>query len=187
MKKIFMTILLAALAAAPALADNYTIDPSHSFPSFEINHMGFSTQRGRFNKTEGKATLDPAKQAGTVDITIDASSIDTGLAKLEEHLRAEDFFDVNKYPTLSFKSKMVSFNGEKPASIEVELTLHGVTRPVALKVNSFNCGVHPMTKKNVCGADAETTIKRSEFGMGKYVPAVSDDVRIIIQTEMTKH
>lgn len=186
MKKTFITMLLAALAAAPALADNYTIEPSHTFPSFEINHLGFSTQRGRFNKTEGKVTLDPAKQTGAMDITIDASSIDTGLAKLEEHLRAEDFFDVNKYPTLSFKSTKVSFNNDKLASVEGELTLHGITRPVTLKINSFNCGVHPMNKKNVCGVDAETTIKRSEFGMGKYVPAVGDDVKILIQAEMTK-
>lgn len=186
MKKEFIAMFFAVLATSPAFADNYTIDPNHTFPSFEINHLGFSTQRGRFNKTEGKVSLDPAKNTGSVDITINAASIDTGLAKLEEHLQGEDFFDVKKYPNITFKSKKVTFNGDKPASVEGDLTMHGVTRPVTLTVESFNCGVHPMNKKNVCGAEIKTSLKRTDYGISAYAPAVGDEVRIIIQAEIIK-
>lgn len=187
MKKQIIAVLFAGIIAAPALAaDNYTIEPGHTFPSFEINHLGFSTQRGRFNATKGKVTLDPANKAGSVEINIDASSISTGLAKLEEHLKGEDFFDAKKFPDITFKSNKMNFSGDKLSSVEGELTLHGVTKPVTLNVTSFNCGVHPMTKKNVCGADATTTIKRSEFDIKKYVPAVGDEVKILIQAEMVK-
>jgi len=187
MKKKLVAILFAGLTASPAIAaDNFTIDPTHTFPGFEINHLGFSTQRGRFNSTKGTVSLDSANKAGSVDITIDASSIDTGLAKLEEHLKGEDFFDVKKFPVITFKSKKVNFNGDKPASIEGDFTLHGVTKPLTLVVSSFNCGTHPMTKKNVCGTEVSSSIKRTEFGISKYAPSLGDEVRLVIQAEMIK-
>jgi len=186
MKAILAT--LAAAAAFPALAapESYSVDSRHTFPSFEVNHLGFSTQRGRFNKTTGKITLDREAKTGTVEIEIDAASVDTGLDKLEEHLVGEDFFDVAKHPTLTFKSRSMTFNGDKPASVAGDFTMLGVTKPVTLTINAFNCGVHPINKKNVCGADASATLKRSEFGMTKYVPGVSDEVKLHIQVEAFK-
>lgn len=180
--------ILAATLALPALAapESFTVDPRHTFPSFEVNHLGFSTQRGRFNKSTGRITLDREAKAGTVEIEIEAASVDTGLDKLEEHLVGEDFFNVAKYPRMTFKSRSMSFNGDKPASVSGDFTLLGVTKPVTLTINAFNCGVHPINKKNVCGADVSGTIQRSEFGMTKYVPGVSDEVKLQIQVEAFK-
>jgi polyisoprenoid-binding protein YceI len=186
LKKILFAFVAGSVAAPVLGAESYTVDPRHTFPSFEVSHLGFSTQRGRFNKTSGRIVLDHQAGTGSVDIVIDAASVDTGLDKLEEHLRAEDFFHVEKYPTLTFKSRTVKFNADKPAAVEGELTLLGVTRPVTLTVSAFNCGVHPINKKDVCGADVVATIRRSEFGMTKYVPAVGDEVKLFIQVEAFK-
>lgn len=186
MKKILFATLATVLSAPALAADSYSVDARHTFPSFEVNHLGFSTQRGRFNKTSGKIVLDRQAKTGSVDIVIDAASVDTGLDKLEEHLRGEEFFNVEKFPTLSFKSRAVKFSGDKPSAVEGDLTLLGVTKPVTLTINAFNCGVHPINKKDVCGADAVAVIKRSEFGMTKYVPGVSDEVKLFIQVEAFK-
>lgn len=187
MKVKVLSFIAAATIALPAAAvDSYTIDSRHTFPSFEINHLGFSTQRGRFNKTSGKITLDMAVKTGSIDVVIDANSIDTGLEDLHKHLKGEDFLDTAQYPTLSFKSTKLKFNGDQLVSADGELTLHGVTKPVSLTIDAFKCAPHPMMKKTVCGANAVTTIKRSEFGISKYVPAVGDEVKIAIQIEAMK-
>ncbi len=186
MKKTLFAILAATVAAPALAAESYTVDPRHTFPSFEVNHLGFSTQRGRFNKTSGRIVLDRQAKSGSVDIVIEAASVDSGLDKLEEHMRGEDFFNVEKFPTLAFKSRAVKFSGDKPSAVEGDFTLLGVTRPVTLTITAFNCGVHPINKKDVCGADAMAVIKRSEFGMTKYVPGVSDEVKLFIQVEAFK-
>lgn len=187
MKKTLIALALASTVSVPAFAaDSYTIDSRHTFPSFEVSHLGFSIQRGRFNKTSGKITLDPAAKSGTIDVTIDAASISTGLPDLEEHLRGEDFFDTAKYPTITFTSKKLKFDGDKLVGADGDFTMHGVTKPVSLQLDHFKCGIHPMTKKPNCGANATTAIKRSEFGIVKYVPAVGDDVKIAIQVEASK-
>lgn len=191
MKKIAASVALTigALAAAlPAVAapENYVIDPGHTFPSFEVNHLGFSTHRGRFNKTDGKITLDTAAKSGTVEITIDANSVDTGGEKLDKHLKAEDFFNVAKFPTLTFKGTKFTFDGDKPVAVEGDFTLLGVTKPVKLAINNFKCGPHPFNKKPICGAEVTGTIKRSEFGMKYGVPAVGDDIKLLIQVEAVK-
>jgi polyisoprenoid-binding protein YceI len=176
-----------AIAITPAVAaDSYSLDVRHTFPSFEVNHLGFSLQRGRFNKTAGKITLDVAAKKGTADITIDAASVDTGLDKLEEHLRGEDFFNVAKHPTITFKSDKFTFEGDKVKSVSGNLTMLGVTKPVTLTAAYFNCAVHPMAKKQACGGDFVTTVKRSEFGMKYALPAVADDVTLRIQVEAFK-
>jgi polyisoprenoid-binding protein YceI len=182
-------VVLATLVAGTAYAapENYTIDSTHTFPSFEVSHMGFSTQRGRFNKTTGSIVLDRAAKKATVDITIDANSISTGLEKLEAHLRAEDFFDSAKYPTITFKSTGAKFKGDKLASVSGDLTMHGVTKPVTLNVTAFHCAPNPVYKKDACGADAVTTIKRSDFGINYALPAVSDEVKLLIQVEALKN
>lgn len=186
-KALIALALTSTLSASALAADNYNIDARHTFPSFEINHLGFSTQRGRFNTTSGKITLDTAAKSGSVSVTIDATSISTGLADLEKHLKNEDFFDVEKYPTITFTSNDLKFDGDKLVGANGNFTLHGVTKPVSLKIDSFRCAPHPMNKVPTCGANATTTIKRSEFGMTKYVPAVSDEVKIAIQVEATKN
>lgn len=177
-------LVAATLAALPASAlETYTLDSSHTFPSFEVLHLGFSVQRGRFNRTTGKVSLDPAARKGSAEITIDAASIDTGLDKLEEHLRSEDFFDVSKHPSITFRSQRFHFEGDRVKSVEGELTMRGVTRPLTLEARHFHCGPHPMNKKQVCGGDFAATVKRSDFGMKYAVPAVADEVALRIQVE----
>src|SRR5436305_6121968 len=134
-------------------ADSYTIDPSHTFPRFEINHFGFSTHHGQFNKTSGKIVLDRAAKTGSVDISVATSSIGTGDPKLEEHLRSPDFFNAEKFPAMTFKSKAVRFNGDVPAAADGGLTLLGVTRPLTLSISKVVCGQHPFFKKEDCGAE----------------------------------
>ncbi|WP_028452317.1 YceI family protein [Chitinilyticum aquatile] len=184
MKKLLITALLATAGFATAAPMNYSIDQSHTYPQFEVDHLGFSTQHGRFNKTTGTIVLDQAAKTGSVDISIDAASIDTGWAKRDEHLKSEDFFNVAKFPAMTFKSKSLKFEGEKLVAVSGDFTLLGVTKPLTLKVENFKCvESHPMAKKPWCGADATATIKRSEFGMKTYVPAVGDDVKLTIQIE----
>lgn len=181
----YALLLAAALSAAtPAFtADSYTIDPRHAYPVFEINHLGFSTQRGRFNKTTGKIVLDAAARTGSVEVEVDAASIDMGLDKWDEHMRSDEFFDVARHPTIRFRASAIAFDGDRPVSAQGELTLLGVTRPVRLAVSGFRCGIHPVNKRTLCGADVATTIRRSEFGMTKYVPAVGDEVKILVPVE----
>lgn len=182
-----LSLIFAALLAAPAwAADNYTIDSRHTFPVFEVNHLGFSTQRGRFNQSSGKITLDTKARKGSVDLTIDAGSLDMGFDKWDEHMKSEDFFNVEFYPTIRFVSNKLVFDGDKVVAAEGDFTLLGVTKPLKLTVSNFHCAPHPMNKKPTCGADISATLKRSEFGMTKYVPAVSDEVRISVPVEAIK-
>lgn len=187
MKRLMATVSLLFIALpAYAEVENFVIDQRHTYPSFEVSHMGLSTQRGRFDATSGRITLDRAAKTGSVEITIDARTVSTGLDELEKHLRNEDFFNVEKHPTITFKSSSIEFENDVPKSVVGDLTLLGVTRPVTLSVSSFDCKVHPINKKFVCGADAATTIKRSEFGMTYAIPAVSDEVKLLLQVEAFK-
>lgn len=180
-------ILLAALLATPVYAaDSYTIDPTHTWPMFSVNHLGFSTQRGRFNKSSGKVTLDVAARKGSIELVVETASIDMGFDKWDEHMKGQDFFRVIAFPTMRFVSDNITFDGDKPVAAEGELTLLGTTRPVTLAISNFNCGTHPMTRKPMCGADISTTIKRSEFGMTKFLGAVSDEVNIFSPVEAFK-
>jgi polyisoprenoid-binding protein YceI len=182
-----LSLLVASLLATPVYAaDNYTIDSRHTFPVFEVNHLGFSTQRGRFNQSSGKITLDIAAKKGSVDLTIDTASLDMGFDKWDEHMKAEGFFNVEFYPTMRFVSNKLVFEGDKVVAAEGSFTLLDVTRPMRLTVSNFHCAPHPMNKKPTCGADVTATLKRSEFGMTKYVPAVSDEVRISVPVEAAK-
>jgi polyisoprenoid-binding protein YceI len=177
------TLLAGTAVAAP---ETYEIDSRHTFPSFEVNHLGFSTQRGRFNITTGTVVLDKAARKASADVSINVRSIDTGLDKLEAHLVAEDFFDAGKYPTITFKSTTSQFQGDKLVALDGNLTMRGVTKPVKLTVATFNCAMHPMLKKQACGADAVTTIKRSDYGINYALPAVGDEVKLLIQIEAVK-
>jgi len=142
-------LIAAALvvSTAPAFADTYNIDPSHTYPSFEADHMGVSVWRGKFDKTSGTVTLDRAAKTGTVDITIDTSSIDFGMTKMNDHAKSADMFNVEKFPTATFKSTSVKFNGDTPVAVDGQFTLLGVTKPLTLNINKFKCIQHPMLKK----------------------------------------
>ena len=181
-------LVLASAVAAPALAapETFVVDGTHTFPRFSYSHFGFSTQLSHFNKTTGKVVLDKAAKTATVDIEIDTKSVDTGYATFDEHIQGEDFLDTAKYPTATFKSSKVVFEGDKPVAIEGLLTLKGVTKPVTLTVSSYKAMPHPMMKKDAIGANAWTVVKRSEFNAGKYAPNVGDEVRIDIAIEAIK-
>ena len=178
-----------AIPAATALAqENYVLDPVHSQPKYEIQHLrGLSTQWGSFGKYAGKVSLDRAAKKGAIDVTIDTTSIRTHDARLDTIVKGEDYFNVAKYPTMEFKSSNIVFDGDKVVGAEGELTMIGVTRPVSLKVANFACAENPFNKKSMCGAEASATIKRSEWGMKAGIPnSSSDDVRIVIPIEAYK-
>jgi polyisoprenoid-binding protein YceI len=177
---------VAGLTGAALAADSYTLDPGHTIPRFEINHFGFSTHHGQFNKTAGRIVLDRAAKTGSIEITVQTASIGTGDPKLEEHLRSPDFFHVEKFPTMVFKAESIRFNGDVPASADGELTLLGVTKPLTLTISRVVCAPHPFYKKEDCGAEVTGTLKRSDFGMTKYVPALGDEVTLHIQVESLK-
>ncbi len=186
--RIVLASLLATAFAAPVLAapETYNIEPNHTYPRFEYNHFGYTNQIQRFDKTSGSIVYDKVAKTGSVDIVIDAKSVDTGYPLFNEHLQGEDYFDTAKYPTITFKSTAVKFDGDKPVAIDGKLTVKGVTKPVTLTVTSFQAMPHPMVKKDAIGANAVTKIKRSEFNAGKNAPYVSDEVTLSIAVEAIK-
>ena len=186
--KRFAILALTVSLGLPAFAapETYVVDGTHTFPSFSYTHLGFSTQQSRFDKTTGKITIDRAAKTGSLDVSIDTKSVNTGVEVFNGHLQGEDYFNVEKFPVITFKSSNFKFDGDKPATINGDLTIKGVTKPVTLAVTSFNCAPHPFTKKEVCGANASTRIKRSEFNAGKNAPAVSDEVTLYIAVEAIK-
>ncbi len=186
--KLTAALVLAAVAAAPALAapETYVVDGNHTFPHFSYSHLGYSIQMSRFDKATGTVSLDKAARTAAVDIVIDTKSVSTGSATFNEHIQGEDFLDTAKYPTATFKSTKVNFEGDKPASIEGNLTLKGITKPVTLTVTDFKAAPHPMMKKDAIGANATTKVKRTDFNMGKNVPYVGDEVTIDIAIEAVK-
>jgi polyisoprenoid-binding protein YceI len=188
MNKVIATVVLASSFAVSAFAaDSYTIDPNHTFPVFEVNHLGYSVQHGRFDKTSGTITLDMAAKKGSVDLTIETTSLDMGFPMWNEHLSADGFFNTAKFPTMTFKSDKLIFKGGKVVGANGEFTMLGVTKPLTITVNGFKCGENPMNKKAMCGANISGTIKRSDFGMVKYVPAISDEIKIHVPVEAYKN
>jgi polyisoprenoid-binding protein YceI len=181
--KLFAAAALAAAIPAFAAPVSYNVDPTHSFPRFSYNHLGMSTQLSKFNKVTGTVVFDAAAKTGSVDVTIDMTSVDTGSTVFNGHIQGEDFLDTAKFPTATFKSTKVVFEGDKPAAVEGNLTIKGVTKAVTLKVSHFVSQPHPMMKVPAIGADASTVIKRTEFNAGKYAPYVGDDVTITISLE----
>lgn len=184
--------VLACLAPLSVLAapQTYVIDPIHSFPNFRINHLGMASIMGRFEKMTGKVVLDQAAKTGSLEVKIPTATVSTGDGKRadnarsrDDHLRTADFFNSAEFPDMTYKSTKFNFNGEVLESIEGNLTLLGVSKPVRLTVTSFKCAPHPFTKKPMCGADAEGTLKRTDFGMKFGVPAIADEVKLMIGVE----
>ena len=187
MNKIIAILLAAGVSLSAAAApETYVIDGTHTFPRFEYSHFGYSNQISRFDKTTGTIVLDRASKSGSVDVVIDTTSVDTGFPLFNGHLQGEDFFDTKKFPTITFKSSKLNFTGDKLSSVDGNLTIKGITKPVKLDITSFHCMPHPMLKKDACGANAVTKIKRTEFNNGKYAPYVGDDVTLTIAVEAIK-
>lgn len=187
MKKLVVFTLASLLSSVTfAATETYMIEPSHSMPRFEYSHFGYSLQLSRFDSISGKITLDRKAKTGTVDVTIDAKSVNTGSTLFNGHIQAADFFDTEMFPTITYKSNKVKFDGDKVVSVEGDLTVKGVTKPVTLTLNSFLCMPHPMMKKEACGATATAIVKRSDFNMGKYAPYVGDEVTLTIPVESIK-
>lgn len=188
LKNVFAAITISiALPISALAADSYTIDPAHTFPHFTISHLGFSTMHGRFDSTSGKVTLDRAAKSGSVEVAIESASISTGFAKRDEHLRGPDFFNAAEFPTINYKSTAVNFKGDIPVSVDGNLTISGVSKPVTLKIEEFNCGTNPMSKKDTCGAAVSTQIKRSDFGVKYGLPNIGDDVKLVFEIEAIKN
>ncbi|MGO4279942.1 Polyisoprenoid-binding protein YceI [Cupriavidus sp. OV038] len=192
MRTLFAAVAAASatLAAGAAMANavTYNVDPTHTYPSFEADHLGgLSNWRGKFDKSTGVVTLDRAAKAGTVEIKIDPSSIDFGNAKLNEHAKGPEMFDVQAFPEATYKGKFSKFKGDVPTEVDGVLTLRGVSKPVKLEIRQFKCIEHPMLKREACGADAVGQFNRADFGIdygAKY--GFKQDVKLAIQVEAVK-
>ncbi|HXP65903.1 MAG TPA: YceI family protein [Steroidobacteraceae bacterium] len=186
MNRIVLASLAAILSASAFAAPvTYTLDPAHTYPSFAADHFGgLSVWRGKFNTTSGKVVYDKDAKSGSIEVTVDMSSINFGMPKLDEHAKSAEMFDVAKFPTATYSGKFTKFNGASPTEAEGTLTMHGVTKPVTLKIDSFLCKQNPMSKKEVCGADATATVNRADFGVNygdKY--GFKQEVKLQIQVE----
>lgn len=164
-KTLLFSLLCAATALASAAPVIYKIDPAHTFPSFEADHMGVSVWRGKFNTSSGTVTLDKVAGYGTVDVSIDTASVDFGHDALNTWAAGKEFFDAAKYGPARYKGKLTGFQNGVPTQVTGELTLHGITKPVNLQLALFKCIPHPMLKRELCGADAHGTFKRDDFGL----------------------
>lgn len=180
-------LLVLMAQGAQAQAATYAIDPSHTYATFEITHFGTSTNRGRFDKKEGTVQFDRAAKTGKVEITIDTTSINSGNAQFDKHLKSAEILKTEAFPTAKFVGDKFSFNGDKVSEVAGTLTLAGKTNPVTLKANNFNCYQSPMLKREVCGGDFETTITRSQYGVSYGLDwGFPDAVKLIIQVEAVK-
>ena len=188
MRKAFIALAaLASLSAGVAHAADYAIDPTHTFVTFEIDHFGTTTNRGRFDKKEGTVQFDRAAKTGKVDISIDVASVNTGTAAFDKHLQSADLLDAAKHPKARFVSDKFAFNGDKVSEVSGQFTLLGKTVPVTLKANKFNCYDNPMLKREVCGGDFEATIDRSAHGLNYGLDwGFAKNVRLVVQVEAVK-
>ena len=178
-----LTVLLMLPPCAPVLAAAYQLDPSHTYPQFEVDHLGFSTQRGQFDRVRGTLEYDSVQRTGRLEVVIDASSLDTGHDERDAVLKGPAWFDVSRHPAITFRSLRFLFGQDQPEAIEGELTMLGVTQPMRLKIARFKCGLNLVSRKRACGADASGTLRRSQFGMQTGLPFVGDEVRLHIQAE----
>lgn len=182
---LLLTALLATAGFAQAQSATYAIDPTHTFVTFEAKHFGTSTIRGRFDKKEGSVSLEKGK-SGKAEITIDMSSVSTGVGPLDGHLKSKDFFNAAEHPTAKFVGDKFAFSGDKVTTVAGTLTFLGKTQPATLTATNFNCYANPMLKREVCGGDFETTIQRTQFGNNYGVPGIPDTIKLLIQVEAVK-
>lgn len=186
-KALLIASMLATAGLAQAQSATYAIDPTHTYATFEIQHFGTSTNRGRFDKKEGTVQFDRAAKSGKVEITFDMAGINTGASSFDKHLQSKDFFDVAAFPTAKFVGDKFKFNGDKVTEVAGQLTLKGKTAPVTLKATNFNCYQNPMLKREVCGGDFETVIDRTQWGVDYGLAyGFSKEVKLVIQVEAIK-
>ena len=179
-------VLGAALVEAPAMAQEvYVFDAKHTTPTFEVMHIGFSQQRGLFGNTTGKVSIDRTAKKGTIDVSIATASLVMSQA-LQNLVKSDEFLNVEKFPTMTYKSADLVFDGDNLVGANGDFTMLGVTKPVALKVTSFKCAPNPFNKRPMCGGEATSTLKRSEFGMKAALGAASDEIRIAIPFEAAR-
>ena len=191
MSKLAVVLVAVALPLTAAAApENYTLDPYHTFPHFEVNHFGFSNMRGRFDRSAGKFTIDRVAKTGSLELTVQTASLSTGdndkgtrPRARDDHLRSADFFNVAEFPTMVYKAGAVKFSGDNVTSVEGNLTLLGVTKPLTLTMDTWKCGPNPANKKEMCGGNAHGVFKRSDFGMKFIIPAVSDEIKLWVEVE----
>ncbi|UUZ71100.1 YceI family protein [Polaromonas sp. P1(28)-8] len=188
MKKLVVALLgNLFLASAFAVVDVYERDPDHTFAWFEFNHLGYSTQRDRFDKVDATITLDLDNQVGSVEMSIDVQSVSTGSLLFDQVLRSDMFFDAERFPVITFKSSRLSFGKlDDVTAVEGNLTVKGITRPVTLTVTHFKCMMHPMLRKPACGLNATGKVKRSEFNLGRFVPLIRDEITLHVVMEALK-
>jgi polyisoprenoid-binding protein YceI len=186
MKKAVVLSTALITASFGAAAQTYSVEPTHTFVTWEAKHFGTSTSRGRFDKKEGSITIDRAAKAGKAEITIEMASINTGVAPFDKHLKSGDFFNVEKFPTAKFLGDKFTFDGDKVTEVTGTLTLLGKSNPVTLKASNFNCYNNPIFKREVCGGDFETTLTRSQYDMKYGLPGIPDNIRLLIQIEAIK-
>jgi polyisoprenoid-binding protein YceI len=183
-KAFVLMLLTGGVAVARGEPVTYKLDPTHTWATWAVRHFGTSTYRGRFDRKEGTVTIDRAARTGRVELTIDVTSVDTGVELLNSNLKDPDFFDAGKYPKATFVGNEFRFNGDDVSQVRGQLTLKGTTRPVTLKASSFNCYQNPLLKREVCGGDFSTTISRSDWGISFGAPfPLGDEVRLDIEVE----
>ncbi len=188
-KTIAIALAVASVVAtAPVFAapTSYTVDPNHTSVTAESKHFGTSTVRSHFQAKSGSITIDPAAKTGSATIDLDMTTIETGVPKLDAHLKSADFFDANTYPDTTFVGRQFTFDGDKVASITGDLTMHGKTNPVTLTSTNYNCYLSPMAKKTVCGGSFETTVQRSLWDVRYLIPFVSDETKLHVEIEAAK-
>jgi polyisoprenoid-binding protein YceI len=186
MNRIVLASVAALLGASTFAAPvTYTLDPAHTYPSFEADHFGgLSVWRGKFDSTSGTVVYDKDAKSGSIEVKVDMTSINFGMQKLNEHAKSVEIFDVAKYPIATYSGKFTKFNGDVPAEAQGTLTMHGVTKPVTLTINAFKCIINPMSKKQVCGADVSAIFNRADFGVNygeKF--GFKQEVKLLIQVE----
>jgi polyisoprenoid-binding protein YceI len=188
-----MTLGALALAlplAAVSAPESYTLDPYHTYPHFAVDHFGVSTMWGRFDRASGRFSIDRAAKTGSLELTVETTSLSTGdndkgsrPRSRDEHLKGADFFNVAEFPRMTYKATEVRFSGDNPAEVTGQVTLLGVTRPLTLRIERWTCRDNPFNKKPMCGGNASGAIKRSDFGMKYALPAVGDDIRLYVEFE----
>jgi polyisoprenoid-binding protein YceI len=186
LRPVFILIGLGCMANSAFATDTYTIDPAYSMASFEIARVGFSSQRGTFKKTHGKVSMDLVSKTGSVAFTVQSNSIDMGSAAWTSHLADEGLFNVKKFPTLHFKSDKLIFEGDRVVAADGLFTMLGVTKPLRVAVQGFQCGVSPLDKRHLCSGNITASLKRSDYGLTKYIPVVSDEVSVNVPVDAYK-
>jgi polyisoprenoid-binding protein YceI len=182
-KVVFAILGCALVVSAAAAPETFTIDSPHTSSNFYVTHLGLTTIPGRFDKTTGKIVMDREAKTGSIEAEIDVRTINTGYPQRDTLLKSEDYFNAEKFPTITFRATRLRFKGEDLAGADGELTMLGITKPVSLELESFKCITHPTNKRYICGAVARTTIKRADFGMTRASRSIGEEIRISINLE----